>query len=288
LLLLLAAGCHAPGHDDRSAWRRWRSERIDEIGGPYGWASLSGLHWLEEGVSSSGSSHTNRIVLAPERAPAALGTWIRHGGRVRLDVAPAAVVRVNGRPFASGELATDAGGPPDVVSAGPIRITVIRRGERLGLRVRDPDSPARRGFRGIDCFDYDPRRSVPARLEPAVPGTTLAVADVAGGRDEMPLAGTLRFEMAGAEHSLLAVRDDETHDLFVMFRDATSGRETYGGGRFLHVAMPDASGATRIDFNRAYNPPCGYTPYATCPVPPPENRLPLAVKAGERRPPGGH
>jgi uncharacterized protein (DUF1684 family) len=73
-----------------------------------------------------------------------------------------------------------------------------------------------------------------------------------------------------------------------MFRDATSGRETYGGGRFLHVAMPDASGATRIDFNRAYNPPCGYTPYATCPVPPPENRLPLAVKAGERRPPGGH
>jgi uncharacterized protein (DUF1684 family) len=194
------------------------------------------------------------------------------------------VVFKNGQPFQGGALVTDAhGAKPDGISVGGLRITVIDRGGRLGLRVKDSLAPTRRGFTGLRRFHWSPHWVLPARLEPAAPGATLTMDTVIGSRESMPLAGTLIFEIAGKTHRLQAARDTETDDLFVLFRDTTNGRETYGAGRFLHAAKPDAAGRTTLDFNRAYNPPCAFTPFATCPQTPAENRLPVPVLAGERQ-----
>ena len=269
---------------ERADWARWRSERLESVVGTNGWASLVGLHWLPEGASSSGSRPDQALVFPAGRAPGVVGVWHRRGGEVRLEPAPGVAVLKNGQPFAGGPLVTDAhGARPDTVTVGGLRITVIDREGRLGLRVRDSLAPTRTGFSGLPGFAWSRRWIVPARLEPAAPGATLTLATVIGTRDRLPLAGTLVFELDGSTHRLLAAVDTETDDLFVLFGDTTNGRETYTAGRFLHAPSPDGSGRTILDFNRAYNPPCAFTPFATCPRTPPENRLPIAVRAGERR-----
>jgi uncharacterized protein (DUF1684 family) len=269
---------------ERADWARWRSERLESVAGTNGWASLVGLHWLPEGASSSGSRPDQALVFPAGRAPEIVGVWHRRGDEVRLEPAPGVAVLKNGQPFAGGPLVTDAhGARPDTLSVGGLRITVIDREGRLGLRVRDSLAPTRRGFTGLPCFAWSRRWIVPARLEPAAPGATLTLATVIGTRDRLPLAGTLVFELDGSTHRLLAALDTETDDLFVLFADRTNGHETYVAGRFLHAPRPDGAGRTTLDFNRAYNPPCAFTPFATCPRTPPKNRLPIAVRAGERR-----
>lgn len=269
---------------ERADWARWRSERLESVAGTNGWASLVGLHWLAEGAATSGSRPDQAMVFPAGRAPGIVGEWHRRGGEVRLEPAPGVEVLRDGQPFAGGPLVTDAhGARPDTLSVGGLRITVIDRDGRLGLRVRDSLAPTRTGFTGLPGFAWSRRWIVPARLEPAAPGAILTLATVIGTRDRLPLAGTLVFELDGSTHRLLAALDAETDDLFVLFGDRTNGHETYAAGRFLHAPRPDGAGRTTLDFNRAYNPPCAFTPFATCPRTPPENRLPVPVRAGERR-----
>lgn len=283
ILATLPAGClGTKSAGTREDWSAWNKKRLQSVGGTNGWSTLVGLHWLEEGPSTSGSDPANTHVFPAGRTPAFAGVWTRTGLTARFDPAPGVVALKNGKPFAGGPLATDERLKPDVLSIGSVRITVLKRGPRLALRVRDSEAPTRLQFTGIESYPFDPAWQIEARLERAAHGATLPVQDITGGIEDMPAAGTLVFWHDGAEHRLDAVHDEETHDLFVMFRDATTGRETYGAGRFLHVPKPGLSGRVTIDFNLAYTPPCAFTPYATCPLAPPQNRLPFRVEAGEK------
>jgi hypothetical protein len=159
-------------------------------------------------------------------------------------------------------------------------VTLVRRNGQFALRIRDRDRETRTRFAGIDRFPFDPSRRVEATFTPAEAGATFGVRNVTGFVDETPLAGELRFRLDGHDLTLLATGDG-SGGLFVVFGDLTNGRSTYGGGRFLAVPAP-TSGQTSVDFNRATNPPCSFTPFATCPTPVAANRLPLAIEAGER------
>jgi uncharacterized protein (DUF1684 family) len=287
----LLAGCvgrSSVGIIDEADWIHWKTQRLESAAGTNGWVSLVGLHWLPEGASTSGTRSGLDHVFPSGRAPELVGVWHRSGTEVRLEPAPGVAVLKNGQPFAGGPLVTDAHGTkPDGLSVGGLRITVIDRGGRLALRIKDSLAPTRTGFAGLRYFKRSPDWVLPARLEPAAPGATLTLANVIGGRESLPWAGTLVFEIAGKPHRLQAALDTETDDLFVLFRDTTNGRQTYGAGRFLHAPKPDVSGRTTLDFNRAYNPPCAFTPFATCPLTPAENRLPVPIRAGELRYRGG-
>ncbi|MCS6803484.1 MAG: DUF1684 domain-containing protein, partial [Chloroflexota bacterium] len=167
---------------------------------------------------------------------------------------------------------------------GGLRLAVIRRGERHALRVWDPEAPTRRHFAGLEHYPPSLRWwLVRARFEPHDPVRELEVPDVTGGLQRLRNPGRLRFEIDGRGFTLEAFQEAPGERLFLVFADRTNGRETYGGGRFLYADPPDAEGTVRLDFNRAFNPPCAFTAFATCPLPPPENRLDLAIEAGEKR-----
>ena len=180
-------------------------------------------------------------------------------------------------------LPLDPDGRPTRVRAGSVSFHLIRREGDLALRVRDSESPARTAFHGIDHYPVRRAWCVEARFEPAGTHREVVVPAVAGPGERYLVAGRALFEPPGSKerHALTAFDEDAESDLFFVFADATSGTETYGGGRFMYMPRPDADGRMALDFNRAYNPPCVFTPYATCPLPPPENRLPFRVEAGE-------
>jgi uncharacterized protein (DUF1684 family) len=198
-------------------------------------------------------------------------------------------VTVNGSPLVESPLATDATGKPDVVGVGRLSFYVIDRSGRLGVRVKDPDSAARRDFTGIESFPIDPRYRVTATLEPYGALREVSIQVITGDQTTMLAPGVLRFELLGEELTLEPYLESPQDDrYFLIFRDRTSGDTTYGGGRFLSAALAGPDGATTVDFNFAYSPPCAFTAYATCPLPPPQNALPVAVEAGERFAGHGH
>jgi uncharacterized protein (DUF1684 family) len=202
-----------------------------------------------------------------------------HAGSLLLD-GEQVVLRREGCP--DEPLAPDVTGEPTMLDIGTLRMHVIRRGDRFGLRVRDHASTALAAFRGMDHFPIDPTWRVDGRLEPAPAGTTLEVVDVIGlvTREESP--GAFTFERDGREWRIRALPGGDDGSLWLVFADATNGRTTYGGGRFLYTDPVADDRSVVADFNLAYNPPCVFTPYATCPLPPEPNRLALAIEAGER------
>lgn len=271
-------------HADEAEWNAWHEARIRSLTAPEGWLSLVGLVWLSDGEWTVGRKpdgpDDRRIELV--HAPAdACGSFVVAAGSVRFRPAPGVDATVDGTPIAAEiTLVADSAGTPTVVRFGPIAVTLVRRNGQHALRIRDRESETRTRFAGIERFAYDPSRRVEATFSPAAPGATFGVRNVTGFVDETPLAGELRFRLDGRDFTLLATGDG-SGGLFVVFGDLTNGLSTYGGGRFLSVAAP-VDGKTAVDFNRATNPPCSFTPYATCPTPVATNRLPLAIEAGER------
>lgn len=271
------------------AWTAWQAKRHKSVAGTNGWATLVGLLWLHEGTNTLGGDPASELRLPAGRAPGVVGTVIRTGRTARFVAAPGIQAAVDGRPATEATLKSDAdGAEPSVLTLGPLRIIVLQRGERLGLRVKDPEAPTRVHFLGLDYFPHDPKWRLTGRFEPAATPRKLRISDVTGAVNEEVSPGTLVFTVNGREHRLDALNDNETHDLFVIFRDRTAGKTTYGAGRFLHVDLPGADGRVVIDFNYAYNPPCAFTPFATCPIPPKQNWLPIPVAAGEKKYRGGH
>jgi uncharacterized protein len=291
---LVLIGCKSSDRANRKSskspadWLAWKATRLESIAGPNGWTTLTGLHWLQEGPNTAGGSPANQVVLPRQRVAASIGRFVRTGRLVRFEAAPGIVATVEGKPVQAVELQSDALLDPTVLRVGPLSIIVLERGERIGLRVRDPEAPTRTRFRGIKCFAYDPAWCITGRFEPALAMKKIGVPDMIGGTQEFVVPGTVAFAYAGAEHRLVVVEEPGEEDYFVMFRDHTAGASTYPTGRFLYIARPDETGRVTIDFNRAYSPPCGFTPYATCPLPPRENWLPFEVRAGEQKPPGHH
>jgi hypothetical protein len=167
---------------------------------------------------------------------------------------------------------------------GSLSFVIIDRSGRLGVRIRDPESPTRLHFAGLKYFHYNPAWRIPGRFEPFLVARTLRVPDASGGTQEFPSPGQLVFSHAGQEFRLDVAEESGEDEYFVIFTDRSAGQSTYEAGRFLYVARPDAAGQVTIDFNRAYTPPCGFTPFATCPRPPPQNALSFPIEAGERKP----
>ncbi len=283
---LLAAACRpgAGGASDGPAWRQglaaWRQQRAESIAGPDGWITLVGRLWLSPGPNRFGSGEACELRLPQDRAPALAGTITLDGGRLHVKIAPGVPVLVDGAPIDERELADDREGKPTVLSLGSLSMRVIKRQDRYALRVKDREHPARKTFAGLAYYPIEARLRVRARLEPAPQGKTLPIVNVLGQIEPTPMAGTLRFTLDGAEHTLDALLEGD--ELFVLFKDETSGHGSYPSGRFLYAPRPGPDGVVDLDFNRAFTPPCGFTDFATCPLPPKQNALPLAIAAGER------
>jgi len=292
---VLAGGCHREEPADKgkkmdstvSAFageeQAWRDKRRSDLLQPEGWTSLVGLHWLDPGAHYIGSGAGNGIQLA--MGPAHLG-MVDIGTRlVRFVPDKTAQLTLDGQPFSAGTtLRTDADpAGPSVIGfdEGRGHATVIERNDRYALRVKHADAPSRIHFTGLDYWPADPSWKIQGRFVPHPPGRTIEVANIIGGLDAMANPGVVEFERDGKTWRIEAL-DEGEGVLFLVFADRTNGHGSYGAGRFLDAPMPDAQGRVTLDFNQARNPPCAFTAFATCPLPPPENRLDLAITAGEK------
>jgi hypothetical protein len=262
------------------AWRQRREERLKADGG---WLSVAGLFWLEEGRNRFGTAQDNGIVLPEGSAPEHAGVFERKGDTVTLRLEPGVEATAGGQPV-PGELAMvpDTAGEPTVVALGKrLQMHVIGRNGRYAIRLKDRDSPQRKAFTGLKWFPVREDWRITARFEPYEPARDVEIPNVLGYVEKMSCPGVAVFTVAGRELRLEPVLEDPKEPmLFFIFRDETTGRETYPAGRFLYAEMPK-DGQVVLDFNKAYTPPCGFTPYATCPLPPPQNRLALRIEAGE-------
>ena len=274
--LLLTLVAQAPAsYDDRLA--QWRKARLADAAGPAGWTTVVALGWLRQGTTRLGSGEGADLRL-PATAPAFLGTLRVEGTDVRFDAAPGVAVTSNGSavtslPMVPGETRLET---------GTLTLTLLERAGRLGLRVRDRKSPGRLAFTGLEYFPVSARARVAARFVPYDPPRTATILNVLGDPVDFVSPGELVFRLEGVEHRLQALYETpEKKDLWVIFRDRTSGDTTYPAGRYLHVPLP-RDGVVDLDFNFAYNPPCAFTEFATCPIPPRHNWLKAAVEAGEK------
>ncbi|HEY6483644.1 MAG TPA: DUF1684 domain-containing protein [Steroidobacteraceae bacterium] len=279
---------------ERRVVEHWRSERVAELTGEDGWLTLVGLFWLDDGAQSFGRAASNRLVLDhPALAPVA-GSFVVDASGVRFRAQPGAAVTANGEPVAEIRMVPDTRGDPTVLSSGSLRFFVIERAGKLGVRVRDVHSPRRLHFVPIEYFPVDPGWALNARFESYAPHRKIRIVNILGQEVEMDSPGAIVFRRDGRNFRLDTILEapaDQT--LFVMFVDRTSGKETYGGGRFLRVPLPVrvpgiAGEFTQVDFNESYNPPCAFNDFATCPLPPYQNHLTLGVDAGEKTYRNGH
>ena len=262
---------------------KWRNERLEEINGETGWNTLVGLFWLHEGKNSLGSDPSNDIVLPRTRAPKLAGSLHLDNGTVRLTTKLQIGITSEGSRVRDLVLRSDSDGLPTALKLGSLTMFVIKRGEKSGLRIKDKLHPARANFQGLTYFPIDTKWRVQGKLEGYVPSKVIPIVNVLGMIDNMTSPGVLVFEINGKEYRLDPVLEKGSKQLFVIFSDQTSGKETYGAGRYLYVDPPDTDGKVTIDFNKAYNPPCAFTKFATCPLPPRQNRLATRVDAGERK-----
>ena len=267
--------------------RDWRADRVQRLTKPDGWLSLVGMHWLEVGSTRIGHAADNGTRLAT--GPAHVGVLkLGKDGSLRFTPDPAAGVSVDGQPV-TGEvvLASDAqpGRDASVVgfNKGDASFIVIRRGDRHALRVRDALAPTRTAFPGLSYFDIAPAFREDAIFHAHPPGHTIDIVNVLSMVEPMANPGTVTFVHEGKPYTLEAV-DEGDHRLFFVYADRTSGHQSYAASRFLYAEYPDARGHTIVDFNKGYNPPCAFTPFSTCPLPPASNRLDLAITAGEMKP----
>jgi uncharacterized protein len=272
---------------ERALIDAWRAQRVAALTGDDGWLTLAGLFWLKDGDNSFGRAADNALVLANPALAEHCGTFSVSGHAVRFSAAPASGVMHDGQPVSSLELAADTNGKPTVLESGALRFFVIERAGNLGVRVRDLNNPHRTGFQGLSYFPVSTGWVFEARFEPYQPARRIKIVNILGMEQEYESPGAVVFAKDGRQWRLDTVLEEPgDRELFVMFADTTSGHETYGAGRFLYVPLPSA-GRTRLDFNKAYNPPCALNDFATCPLPPPQNHLKLRVEAGEKTYAGG-
>ena len=252
----------------------WRAQREKDLASDTGWLTVAGLSFLKPGVNSVGSDRNSDVVL-PSSAPRHAGTLERDGREVWFTPASGSAIALNNNAVTSRIKL----GPRDRLVSGSVSFHLHESGERIGIRVRDVNSPLRRAFKGLRWFPVREAWTIDARFVPYPEPRPITVANVLGDYERLTIPGEVVFQLQGKEVRLQAAQSGRR--LWFIFSDATAGRDTYRI-RFLYAEAPSAEGVVRLDFNRAYNPPCAYNPYTTCPVPPPQNRLSVEVRAGER------
>jgi hypothetical protein len=284
LLLVLAAGARAQSLSDAAyqrSFEQWKTELVADL--KQNWLPLAGLFWLKAGENSFGTDPGNAIVLPPGSAPPQAGSFVLegNGNQVTIKLAPGVNATIAGQPIGTTQLQSDASGTATWVELGALRMKVIVRGARIGIRVKDLNSPEVRAYPGPEFYPLDLNYRVPATWVPGNGKTTVDVPNVLGDVTPTPVAGKVQFTLNGHSLELTDLGGDPAKGLFFVLNDLTSKTETYPGGRFLDTD-PVVNGKVVLDFNRAYSPPCSVTPYATCPLAPKENRLTVAIDAGQK------
>ncbi len=280
--------------DDQASWQRellaWRAKRATNLQAPEGWLSLIALGWLKDGDNSFGSAEDSRVQITG-KAPAHIAVVRLEKGALRLLSPPGGFPKdllLDGQPATEKPLLADDAEKPSKLTIGTLTIIVIHRDDQFALRVKDAQAPTRIGFHGLRWYEPNASYKIHARWIPYNPPKTLDIPTVLGTTTHMPAPGAAEFALDGKTLRLEPVLEDpKSTDLFFILRDATSKTTTYGAGRFLYTELPDHGinqpGELWLDFNRLVNPPCAFTAYATCPLPPPQNRLTVPIPAGEQR-----
>jgi uncharacterized protein len=264
--LVVVCGVLWPASDAyRAQIEEWRRQREAALKADGGWLTVTGLFWLHEGANSFGSASSNDIVLPADPALSD-GAFVLSNGKVSFSM--------GGQ---TRELQPDSSGKPDAVTIGSLTMFAIQRGGKFGIRLKDNNSRLRKEFTGLHYFPVDPGYRIATRLVPDA--RKIPILNILGQVEDTPSPGYVEFELHGQKLRLTPV-EESPNELFFIFRDLTAGKETYGSGRFLDAEL-GKDGEVVLDFNKAYNPPCAFTPYATCPLPPKENKLAVRIEAGE-------
>lgn len=281
LLIIGLASLAGAQTDYAKEIEKWRGEREAKLKTETGWLTVAGLFWLKEGVNTVGAGEKFDVRLTDSFKHGKFGEIEFKEGKAVLKLEKGIEAQVDGKRFAgSGELVSDEKGKPTEIRTGTQTFFLIKREERFGIRLRDSNSEARRNFKGLHWFPVDESYKVTARLEAFPEPTEIPIPNVLGGDFKMKSPGILKFTINGTECSLEPVTEED--QLFIIFGDGSNQNETYKAGRFLYASQP-VNGEVTLDFNKAYSPPCAFTPYATCPLPPPQNKLKVEIKAGEKR-----
>ncbi|HVW09672.1 MAG TPA: DUF1684 domain-containing protein [Bryobacteraceae bacterium] len=279
-LAALLVSAAVPARDFLKMENEWRAKRQNNLTKPDGWLAVAGLFWLHDGVMSIGSDPQSDVVL-PAGAPRKLGTLRMQKGVVSLDALPGTGAMLNGKPLTRATLKPDTDDHPDTVQVGSLLLTVIKRMDRTGIRMRDPNAATRRNFTGCKWFPASEKWRIHAKWIPYPAPKNIRITNILGMTDEEPSPGYAEFTVDGKAVRLEPVADDDG-SLSFMFKDATAGSSTYAQGRFLDTDKPK-DGFVTLDFNQAYNPPCAFIAFATCPLPPRQNTLTVAIEAGEKK-----
>jgi uncharacterized protein len=259
------------------SYEKWKAGLVDDL--KENWLPLAGLFWLKPGDNTFGVDPGNTIVFPS--GPTHAGVFDLQGTDVTVKFAPDVHATIDGKPVTVAKLQPDTSDNPTVVELGGLRMKVIVRGQRIGIRLKDLNSAEVKKYRGPIFFPIDLSYRVTATWVPSDGKKTVDVPNVLGDTTATPVAGTVVFKINGQEVQLTALGGNPSKGLSFVLNDLTSKTDTYPGGRFLETE-PVVNGTVIIDFNRAYNPPCAVTPYATCPLAPKENRLAVAIPAGEK------
>ena len=258
-------------------FEKWKAELVDDL--KQNWLPLAGLFWLKPGANTFGAAEGNAIVLPS--GPAHAGTFQLQGDNVSVELLPGVTGKIGDKNDTKGQLQADVTGKHTIIELGSLRIHLIKRGARLGIRVKDLNSEAVRKYPGPVFFPLDMTYRVTATFVPSDGKKSVDVPNVLGDVTPTPIAGEVHFKLNEQDLTLTALSGDPAKGLSFVISDLTSKTDTYPGGRFLDTD-PVADGKVVLDFNRAYSPPCAVTPYATCPLAPKENRLQVAISAGEK------
>lgn len=258
----------------------WRQERLQALQAPEGWPTLAGLYWLKEGTNTYGAAAENDIKF-PDNAPDNIGIFTLNNGIISYETSPNLNIRCNGEIRPTGVLYDAAKSISEKLQTRSLIWYAIQRGDQFGIRLKDTLHPNRIALQEIPNYPIQEKWVYQAKFITAKSTDTVMIKNQVGMHLPSPIAGWIEFKHAGAKHRLTALNND-MNSYFVIISDLTTGNETYGGGRFLYPSKEDANGNLLLDFNRAENPPCVFTDFATCPLPPLENDLPFAVEAGEK------
>lgn len=293
-LIVLSSG-YAADTDTGATWKAslltWRADLAKELQQPNGWLTLIGLEWLKPGDNSFGSGKGNAIVVKAPTAPN-LGIVKLDGNTLQLQPPAGGYPKsllVDGKPPSNPQtLGGDDSDHPSKMTMGSVTVTIIHRGDRYALRIKDSKAPSRLHFHGLRWYPPNEAYRLQAKWIPYDPPHHVPIPTILGTEVMSDIPGVAEFTLEGKTFRLEPVLEDpKDEELFFILRDTTSKTETYGAGRFLYTPLPDHGltqpGEVMLDFNRVQNPPCAYTPYATCPLPPPQNRLPIPIAAGQQR-----
>jgi uncharacterized protein len=267
---------------------QWQQKRDTSLRAEKGWLSLVGLHWLDVGTHKIGRGKGNAVQLAG--GPKQLGTiTLAKDGALSLSLSSTKNVLVDGKPATDKTvlLHTDKSGAPTEIASGSFSFFPIDRSGRIGLRAKDANSPTRTHFLGLRYFDYNPAWVVTAKYQAYATPRSIEVATIIGTVEPTPNPGFASFEVAGQQFNLQLLEGNNPGEYFTIIGDRTNGKSTYGMARFLAGKLEEGAKTVVLDFNRMYNPPCAFTPFATCPMPPEGNRMNIEVPAGEQKYAGG-